>query len=171
MPHPSWRLWSGLMAVATVALLPLVGCSSGGGKPRSGRPAPPPTKPALPTLSLSLEVQPEATLGERIPLKLKVRNTSTEMIELALGGKPPHDFVVTGANGNQVWRWTHGMVVQDVLEVRRMEPNEALVLKGEWDQRDNRGSAVLPGTYSVRGILRTETGELESESNTFIISG
>jgi len=54
-----------------------------------------------------------------------------------------------------------------------VKPGEELALQGEWDQRDNQGRAVAPGSYLVRGAFREgDPGvrTLETEPVTLSIS-
>ncbi len=105
--------------------------------------------------SVVLDVPASVKLGDRVPLTLKARNTTPAPCSLYLGGRPPHDFVVR-RGGSLVWNWRHGRPVQLVLEVRRLGPKEEAVFEGEWDQVDNSGRRVPPGTYLVRGVLHLE---------------
>ena len=58
---------------------------------------------------------------------------------------------------------------QSILATKTLEPGEEVELTGEWEQVDNRGEPVPPGTYLVRGVgnmeppekLVTEAHELE----------
>ena len=42
---------------------------------------------------------------------------------------------------------------------RLLEPGEELEFVGEWEQVDNRGEPVPPGTYLVRAVLNLESPE------------
>lgn len=106
--------------------------------------------------SLRLEVAATVRVGRIVPLKLTVKNSSARPIELALGGRPPHDFVVTKPDGTEVWRWTHGQVIPSILQLRTLQPGEEVKFGAVWRQQDNDGDPVPPGTYLVRGILNTE---------------
>ena len=46
-----------------------------------------------------------------------------------------------------------------VLDSDTLEPGEELEFIGEWEQVDNRGEPVPPGTYLVRGVLDMEPPE------------
>ena len=46
-----------------------------------------------------------------------------------------------------------GKIINSVRDGKTLEPGEKLELVGEWEQVDNRGEPVPPGTYVVRGVL------------------
>lgn len=162
-----------LTALLLASSLALAACNSSEGgsslSPRGGE-----------TLAVSLDLQSQARVGETIPLKLIVRNVSDRPVELALGGQEAdgfalsHDFVATLPGGTEVWRWRHGGVAQSILSFKALEPGEELVLMGEWDQRDDQGQNVAPGTYLVRGVFTEgdppDVQTLETEPSTLSIS-
>jgi hypothetical protein len=92
-------------------------------------------------------------------LKLKVKNVSQRPVEQALGGRPCYDFIVSKPDGTEVWRWSRGQVVQDILELKTLQAGEELEFAGEWKQRDNDGNAVPAGKYLVRGVLNADPPE------------
>ncbi|MGH8525746.1 MAG: BsuPI-related putative proteinase inhibitor, partial [Gammaproteobacteria bacterium] len=77
--------------------------------------------------------------GETVPLTLKWKNVEDRPMSLILGGNPAYDFVVAGADGAEVWRWSHGQVSQDILESRTIDPGSEAVFAAEWRQQDNEG--------------------------------
>lgn len=96
-------------------------------------------------------------LGQPIPLTLKLRNVTERSVELTLLGRPAYDVIVTTDYGRkEVWRWSHGHTVQEIAEIRRLAPWEALEFSVEWDQRDSAGNLVVPGRYCVQGLVRVD---------------
>ena len=59
-----------------------------------------------------------------------------------------------------VWHWHvcqgHPRSIGDI---ETLEPGEELEFIGEWEQVDNRGELVPPGSYLVRGVLNLESPE------------
>lgn len=93
-------------------------------------------------------------LGQPILLTVKLRNVAERSVELTLLGRPAYDFIVTTDYGRrEVWRWSHGHVIQEIAEIRRLAPWEALEFSVEWDQRDSSGNLIKPGRYCVRGMV------------------
>ena len=129
----------------------------------------PPGEAFLRAIDYSLEVEDQASYGETVQMKLRLRNVSDDPITFHLGGRPPHDFVVSTPGGEQVWHWMCAKFTLSILEIKTLEPGEEVEFTGEWEQVDNRGEPVPPGTYLVRGVwdmeppekLVTEAHELE----------
>ena len=119
----------------------------------------PPGEAFLRAIDYSLEVEDQVSYGESVQMKLRLRNVSEEPIDLYLGGRPPHYFVVSTPDGEQVWHGKCAKFTLTVLEMKSFEPGEELEFTGEWEQVDNRGEPVPPGTYLVRGILNMDPPE------------
>ena len=116
----------------------------------------PPNEGFLRAIYYSLEVVSQASYSEPVQMKLTLRNVSDEPVSFFLGGRPPHDFLVTTPDGKEVWHWTCGKIIIDALDSETLESGEMLELVGEWEQVDNRGEPVPPGIYVVRGVLNLE---------------
>ena len=144
-----------------------VGCS--GVKPWPLDNGNPPNEEFLRAIEYSLDMADQASYGEAVGMTLTLRNVSDEPVNFSTGGRPPHDFVISTAEGEQVWHWKCGKIIQQPLDSQTLEPGEELEFTGEWEQVDNRGEPVPPGAYLVRGVLDmeppetfvTETQELE----------
>ena len=119
----------------------------------------PPDEAILRAIDYSLEVVSQAPYGETVQMKLTLRNVSDDPITFHLGGRPPHDFEVSTPDGEQVWHWKCGKITLQPLDGKNLEPGEELEFIGEWEQVDNRGEPVPPGTYLVRGILNMDPPE------------
>jgi hypothetical protein len=151
-----------LPSLAGVALMAIVGSSGCRSSSDDG--------PGSSPLALRLEVPEETRSGWSIHLKLTVRNASTRTIDQPLGGQPPHDFVVTRTDGKELWRWSKGHVVQDVLESKTLRPGQELVFEADWNQHDDAGRPLPPGTYEVRALLKTDPPErLETSAKRLVI--
>ena len=120
----------------------------------------PPAETFLRAVDYSVEVADQASYGETIRMKLTLRNVSEEPVSFYTGGRPPHDFVVSTPDGEQVWHWMCGKIILAPLDSRNLEPGEEMEFTGEWEQVDNRGEPVLSGTYLVRGVLVMEYPEM-----------
>jgi hypothetical protein len=124
-----------------------------------------------PALTLWLEVPAGGRVGEPVPLKVKVQNTSNGPTEVTFGGRPAYDFAVTKPDGLEVWRWSHGQGIQAILELKTLKPGETVEFVAEWEQRDNEGQPVPAGTYWVRGVVHLEPPErLETAPKSLRIS-
>jgi hypothetical protein len=126
--------------------------------------------PGSPPLAFRLEAPGEARSGETIHLKLTIRNASKRTINQPLGGQPPHDFAVARTDGKELWRWSKGQVIQDVLELKTLRPGQELVFEADWNQQDDEGRPLPPGTYEVRALLKTDPPErLETKAKRLVI--
>ena len=70
-----------------------------------------PNEEFLNAIDYSLEAVSKSPYGDTVSMKLKLRNTSDEPVQFFTGGRPPHDFVVTTANGEEVWNWQCAKVI------------------------------------------------------------
>lgn len=115
--------------------------------------APPPSD----SLRLTLDVPAAVSAGEPVPVALRLANVSDRALELHLVGREiAFDIVVERQGGGAVWRRLAHTTVQGILQIRTLAPREVLELRDAWRQRDDRGRAVPPGIYTVRGEVPTE---------------
>ena len=119
-----------------------------------------PTEAFLRAVDYSLDVADQVSYGETVSMKLTLRNVSDEPVDFLTGGRPPHDFVVSTPDGEQVWHWKCAKIIQLPLDNQTLQPGEEMEFEGEWEQVDNRGEPVPPGTYQVRGVLDMEPPEM-----------
>ena len=134
----------------------------------------PPEEAFLQAVEYSLEVVSQAPYGETVEMKLMLRNVGDGPVSFLLGGSPAYDFVVSTPDGEQVWHWKCAKITLLLLDSKTLEPGEELEFVGEWEQVDNRGEPVPPGTYLVRAVLNldppeklvTEARELEVQMPT-----
>ncbi len=143
------------LGIPSKAVIIEVECKGSG----EGLPSPLADEQLLQSLRFRMEVKSEAGFGETVPLKLTVQNISDRPVELYLGGRPPYDFVVTGLDDAEVWHWLCGKIILTILDFKTLEPGEELEFTAEWEQVDNRGNPVPPGTYLLRGVLNMEPPE------------
>ena len=144
-----------------------VGCS--GVEPWPLDDANPPGEAFVRAVDYSLEVDGLVSYGDAVRMKLTLRNVSDEPVDFVTGGRPPHDFVVSTPDGEQVWHWLCAKIILLPLDSQTLEPGEVMEFTGEWEQVDNRGEPVPPGDYLVQGVLDmdypekliTEAHELE----------
>ncbi|MEM0208291.1 MAG: BsuPI-related putative proteinase inhibitor [Thermofilum sp.] len=104
-------------------------------------------------LRITLEVPKEAQASQSVSLKLKIENTSGKVLNLTVG-YAPYDFIVTTPDGTEVWRWSYGKAFPLVAMSLTLQPGEVKEYSETWDQLDNEGYPVSPGTYVVRGFFR-----------------
>ena len=134
-----------------------VGCSTGAlWRLDMGRD---PSEEFLDDIDYSLEAASKAPYGDTVLLKLTLRNTSDKPVRFFTGGRPPHDFVITTADGEEVWNWQCAKIILLPLDRKTLQPGEELEFTGEWEQVNNRGEPVPAGDYLIRGVLKMESPE------------
>ena len=146
-----WEAALATLDVPREAIVIEVGCD--GIHPWPIDPGEPPDEAFLRAVDYSLDVVSQAPYGETVQMKLTLRNVSDGTVSFVLGGRPPYDFEVSTPDGEQVWHWKCGTIIEEPLDGKTLEPGEELEFVGEWEQVDNRGEPVPPGTYVVRGVL------------------
>jgi hypothetical protein len=105
-------------------------------------------------IDVALSVPRERPLGAPVKLELTLRNAGTRAASLTLGGlQVAFDFTVSTLDGRVVWSRLHGEVVPAILQIRSLAAGETLSFHDEWDQRDNAGRPVPPGSYAVAGSV------------------
>jgi hypothetical protein len=112
-----------------------------------------------PGLTAWLSAPAEARAGQPVPLKLNLKNTNAQPVEITLGGHPASDFVVTTPDGKEIWRWSYDHDIQAILELKTLDPREELTFVAEWKQVNNVGDRVAAGIYLVRGVLNLDPPE------------
>lgn len=152
-PAPARNPGSILHPTIMILLLAAAACSAPGNAPDRD-----PTRPSSPTapapLLLRLEVPGEVRAREPVPMRLVLENHGDQPVEVGLGGAPiAFDFIVLDPDGQEVWSRLEGLAVEAILRPQTVGPGEAVDFLDAWDQRDNRGRRVAPGSYRVRGVL------------------
>ena len=149
-----WEAALATLDVPREAIVIEVGCD--GIHPWPIDPGEPPDEAFLRAVDYSLDVVSQAPYGETVRMKLTLRNVSDGTVSFVLGGRPPYDFEVSTPDGEQVWNWKCGKIIDQPLDGKTLEPGEELEFVGEWEQVDNRGEPVPPGVYLVRGGLNLD---------------
>ncbi|MBI2917414.1 MAG: hypothetical protein HYY01_05395 [Chloroflexi bacterium] len=108
------------------------------------------------SLQLTLGAPDEVRLGQVADLVLTVRNRSQQPLALWHARKP-YDFVLTGEDGQEVWRWSRWLDFTDERAEPVLKPGEALEYRAAWDLHDQEctpdeiipagGADVASGQY------------------------
>lgn len=122
-----------------------------------------------PRTRVELRIRGRIPTGQPVAVTVRLMNIGLEPVELYLRGREiTLDLEVTRSDGRPVWSRLEGQVVQAILALRTLEPQEVIELSAEWDQRDGGGSLVGPGSYTmVARILTDGTMRLESPPVSF----
>jgi hypothetical protein len=136
--------------VAVIVVLLAAGCSA----------APPePKKPAnrqmssavekVNGISVSLRSEPAVTApGGTFALTLVVRNLSGKAVTYDLKSGQTYDFLTFRKGGEEIWRWSRGVLFTQALNPVTIEPGGSEVYKVAW----NTGSTGT-GLYTIQGFF------------------
>lgn len=99
--------------------------------------------------SVSLTAEPGVVeSGEGVSLTLVVRNLSEEGRTLELASSQTYDFVAFEKDGEEVWRWSSGMMFTQVIGSVTIQARGSKVYKVSWSM-----AGFQPGTYTVEGYF------------------
>ena len=109
-----------------------------------------------------LEVPSKVRAGEKVGLKLKVKNRSNNSLYLPLKVFPYYNFIISRSDDTVVW-CKFGVITDKIncdgvaregpIEPVILNSQEELELTAEWAQQDWEDNSVPPGTYWVHGVL------------------
>lgn len=88
--------------------------------------------------------------GESIRLRLAKTNITGFPISLNYRTSQRFDFAAF-REGEEIWRWSDNRVFSRVLTRIIIQPGRNQIFNTVWDQRNNTGRLVRPGTVTVRG--------------------
>lgn len=110
---------------------------------------------------LEVAVRTDASVyaaGRPIELALTVTNRGDTAVVFQFASGQRYDFVLLGAGGDTLWRWSEGMGFIQVVGQERLEPGARL------EYREVYRGALVPGRYVVRGMLVAMSGALAAEA-------
>ncbi|MHB8895266.1 MAG: BsuPI-related putative proteinase inhibitor [Candidatus Geothermincolia bacterium] len=100
-------------------------------------------------ISVTLRSVPAVTpRGGTFALTLNVRNLSGKQVSYDLPSGQAYEFVSFLKGGDEVWRWSRGMVFTQAVSPITLAPGDSLVYKVAW----STGSAQA-GLYSIQGYF------------------
>jgi hypothetical protein len=106
---------------------------------------------------VTLHAPETVVLGAKVRMTIRIHNRSDEPLELYLTGRETVcDLTVKNADGEPVWRRLHGAVLQAILRLELVAPRATLEFLETWDQQDDSGTPVPPGSYTVSGAVPTD---------------
>lgn len=147
-----------------VGLLALVasGCETGGDSEKVdsiNRPveAVAPVPDPVAGAKVSLVVPDTVARGAKVPIVIRVSNTTSAPLDLYLRGRDiAFDITVTDSTRAEVWRRLEGETVLAIIQIKTLGPGETLELSDDWDQRTGSGRPAAAGVYGIRGSVLTD---------------
>lgn len=95
--------------------------------------------------------------GEPVNITLEKTNRTDQTLTLRYPTTQRFDFMVRREVGQlAIWRWSRGQVFGQMTGTVALAPGESQVFEVTWDQVDNRGQQVAPGTFIIQGFNTAE---------------
>lgn len=100
--------------------------------------------------------------GDRVGLHLHVTNTGARAIEFTFPSSQRYDFVVRDEAGEEVWRWSEGMMFLQAISHATLAPGETWDFEAAWDagNRTGRFQVVARVTAAERDVRQSAAFEL-----------
>lgn len=91
--------------------------------------------------------------GEDVVITLVKRNVTNRNITLRYPTGQRFDFVARRVpEQREIWRWSRGRSFTQVASEVILRPGDSQVFQATWDQRNNRGELVAPGSITIEGF-------------------
>ena len=120
---------------------------------------------------MRLAVPGAVAAGARVPISIRISNTTPSPVDLYLRGREiTVDIVVTDSTGDEVWRRLEGEVIPAILQLKTLAGGEVLELTYEWDQTTRASERAAPGVYRIRAFVLTDgSSSLVSNEESLVI--
>jgi hypothetical protein len=147
--------------LTTLLLALVIGSACGGDRAGSGEAVRDSAASSGP-LALLLDVPATVRAGEEVPIAITLVNRGASAT--VVGAVSP-DVVVTREDGTEVWRRSRHEPSAPA-GATTLRPNEMRGSGSSWNQRDDAGRTVAPGTYRIRA----EATEMELASEARVVT-
>ena len=128
------------------------------------------------SLQITLTTRGVSRSGETVPITFKVENIGTGSVFVTFG-EPEADAQVKQGDA-LIWQWSFGKQFPSILNALPIAPGQSKTYSLDWNQKDNEGSQVSPGSYtvnawfnadSVDGVKVTPQTDLAAQPITIVI--
>ena len=97
--------------------------------------------------------------GEQIQFEVSILNTTNSTQTLTFSSSQQYDFIARqSGTSNIIWRWSHNRGFLTVITTLTFAPGETKTFSELWDQTDNNGVLVGPGSYEAQGSVEGGPG-------------
>lgn len=111
----------------------------------------------VPGVSVSVDAGDTVAHGDRVPIVIRVTNTTSAPVDLYLRGREvTFDIVVTDTAGSELWRRLEDETIPAILQLKTLRAGETIELRDEWNQRTRSGRPVGIGEYQVSASVVTD---------------
>ncbi|MCH7699265.1 MAG: hypothetical protein IH865_10060 [Chloroflexi bacterium] len=90
--------------------------------------------------------------GEPFSLTFSVTNCNEHETTRSYSSGQIYDFIVRDDSGELVWNWAHGLAFLQAIQERTYGDRQTVTYGVVWDQTDNDGAPVPPGTYEIEAV-------------------
>ncbi len=87
--------------------------------------------------------------GDEVRFVITMRNPTDEALGFTCLDTQVYDIQVYSSDNVLVWNWAHEVGFLQVVTGFGLEPGDERTYEETWDQTDNQGLPVAPGTYTV----------------------
>ncbi|MHB1416094.1 MAG: BsuPI-related putative proteinase inhibitor [Chloroflexota bacterium] len=94
--------------------------------------------------------------GDPVKFTVTVKNDGSAPAALQFNSGQRFDIVVLDAQGNEVWKWSNGMMFTMALGTLELQPGESKSFDATWDQKDGKGAQVGAGHYMAQGWITAQ---------------
>ena len=107
---------------------------------------------------MSLEGSLDVTVGNGVEFEFAVHNGGDDPVEMRFADAQTFDVVVERDDGEEVWRFSEGMMFAQMLQEETLSPGETETFEAVWDEPD-------PGEYHARGTLTATNADCSAEAS------
>jgi hypothetical protein len=107
------------------------------------------------SLQISLTTRSISRGGEMVPMTFKVENIGTRTV-FVTSGEPEADAQVRQGDA-LIWQWSFGKEFPSILNGLSIEPGQSKTYALNWNQKDNEGNQVSPGSYTVNAWFNADS--------------
>jgi hypothetical protein len=97
---------------------------------------------------LELETK-EVAAGDPVVMTMRQLNCASREIRRHFQTEQRYDFWVAETGGDEVWRWSSGQEFAEEEGEETYAPAEEVAFEETWEQTDNAGAPVEPGSYEI----------------------
>jgi len=103
--------------------------------------------------------------GEDVVITLVKTNVTSRNITLRYRTSQRYDFVAKRSQDQrEIWRWSRGRSFAQVASDVTLGPGSSQTFRVTWNQKNNRGQQVAPGTITIEGYNVAESLRNEAVS-------
>ncbi len=144
--------------VMVTALWGIAGCSST-------------SEPLQAPIKVVVQAPSAVTIAEPVPITIRVMNTSAnaEVLHVPYDSTYRFDVVVRDSKGSVVWDRLANAFIATPLVSMTIEPGGEKDFATVWDGRNQSGTPVPAGSYSITGTFTPDTGPISADGGPLIL--